>query len=152
MRELPQVSAAQAFDTKARIAPASRWTAGRTFRVGKWVLWGPEDDFGLTDHFDEALEPTIWRGTGAGPPEISDQPRFHGPLQFMRASFDTADDIDGDVVWEQPPMANWALENGDKMRGKVAVVKRGYNVVMGCVVLALMLERTLCARFPSNSC
>ena len=97
---------------------------------GERGVVGSEDDFGLTDLFGEALEPTIWPGTGAGPPEISDQPRLHGTLQFMRASFGTADDIDGEVIWAQPPMANGALENGDKMKGKVAVVKRGYNTFL----------------------
>ena len=43
---------------------------------GEKGVVGSADDFGVTDLFDEAREPTIWRGTGAGPPEISDQPRL----------------------------------------------------------------------------
>ena len=66
---------------------------------GEMGVMESEGDFGLTDLSGEALEPTIWRGTGAGPPEMSDQLRLHGTLQFMRASFGTADDIDGEIVW-----------------------------------------------------
>ena len=45
----------------------------------------------------------------------------------MRASFSTIRDIDSLVFRWRPPMAEKDWENTREMRGKIAVVKHGYN-------------------------
>ena len=79
------------------------------------------EDF--TDLFGEAWGPVL------RPAKLStdEMPVKSGPLEFMRASFGTMSDIDGLVLRSHPPMAEKDLENTREMRGKIAVVKRGYN-------------------------